>query len=207
MFKHITSVDCSILSLFIPDYQAHFSIREITQRLGTNYSHTFNRIKFLVKKKVLLLKKEGAVNKISLNMKNIDTIQLLSFVEEEKSKHYKNSTLPQLIKKAILIDPFACIGLFGSRVSGKATKASDWDVFIITQQDTLKNMEKITAAFPYITNLSLHVFSLDEFMESLLAYEETVVRHIIRNKHIIYNPHPFYNIIYKWEMISYAPSQ
>ena len=207
MLKDITMIDLKILSLYTKDYKSRFSIRQITQKLNINYAHTFKRIKKLVKEKIFIQKKEGQVNNITLNIQNIDTIQLLSFVEEQESKKLKNTTLNLLIKEVLQIDPFACLGVFGSRVSGRATKGSDWDVFIITQNKRKKQMEKIMAKFPHITNIELQVFSLEEFQESLLTSEETVVKHIIRNKQIIYNPYPFYNIIQILEMIKYAPSQ
>lgn len=205
MLENITIIDLKILSIYIKDYAASFSIRQITKKLGINYSHAFKRIKVLVGQKILLEKKQGQANTISLNVQNIDTIQLISFVEEQESRKLKNSTLRLLIKEAIQIDPFACLGVFGSRASGKATKKSDWDVFIITQKT--KEMSKIMAKFPHVTNIQLQVFSLKEFWDSLLSREETVVKHIIRNKKIIHNPHPFYGIIYNWEMVKYAPTQ
>lgn len=205
MFEDITIIDLKIMSLYTKDYSATFSIRNITQRLNINYSNAFKRVKELIKEGILMEKKMGKSNGISLNLMNLGTIQLLSFVEEQETKELKNTTLRLLASDAIQIDPFSCIGIFGSRVSGKATKESDWDVFIITNKR--KEMEKIIAKFPFATNIQLQVFTLEEFENSLMSPEETVVKHIIRNKQIIYNPHPFYNIIYKWEKIKYAPSQ
>jgi len=207
MFENITIIDLKIISLYIKDYKSHFSIRQITQKLNINYSHAFKRVKKLVEENILIQKKEGQANHISLNIQNIKTIQIISFVEEQESKKLKNTTLRLLIKEAIQIDPLACLGIFGSRVSGKATKDSDWDVFIITQAKKKKEMDKIMAKFPYSKDIKLQVFPLEEFQESLLTTEETVVKHIIRNKQIIYNPHAFYNIIYILEAIKYAPSQ
>lgn len=205
MLEHITTIDLKILSSYIKDYAATFSIRQITKKLDINYSHAFARVKKLVKGNILIEKKIGQVNHLSFNIQNIDSIQMLSFVEEQESKEMKYSILRSLAEEAIKIDPFSCIGLFGSRAAGKATKESDWDVFIITQKR--KEMEKIMVKFPYVKNIQLQVFSLEEFEESLLSPKETVVKHIIRNKQIIYNPHVFYNIISKWERMKYAPSQ
>ena len=207
MFEDITKIDLKILSLYTKDYQSRFSIRQITQRLNINYAHTFKRVKNLVKTGILIQTKEGQVNYISLNIQNIEAVQVLCFVEEQESKKIKNTTLGLIIKEMIHIDPLACIGIFGSRVSGKAIKSSDWDVFIITQGVKKEKMESIMSKFPYITNIELQVFSLEEFQESLLVPEETVVKLIIRNKQIIYNPHPFYNLITILEEIKYAPSQ
>ena len=207
MFEHITMVDLKILSLYVKDYSATFSIRQITTALNINYSHAFKRVKKLVKDSILLGKKAGQVNNVSLNIQNMDTIQLLSFVEEQESKKIKYSALRLIAEEAARIDPFSCTGLFGSRVSGKATKESDWDMFIITQKSRKKEMEKIMTKFPFAKNVDLQVFSLEEFEESLLSPEETVVKHIVRNKQIIYNPHSFYNTINKWEKVKYAPSQ
>src|SRR3989338_1653531 len=207
MFKDITIVDLKILSQFARDYSATFSIRHITKALGINYSHAFKRVKKLVKESILLGKKSGQVNNISLNIKNVDTAQLLSFVEEQESKKIKYSVLWLIAEEAASIVPLSCIGLFGSRVAGKATKDSDWDIFIIAQKSKKREMEKIMPKFPFVKNIQLQVFSVEEFEESLLSPEETVIKHIVRNKQIIYNPHPFYSIIRKWEKIKYAPSQ
>lgn len=205
MLEDITKIDLKIISLYIKDYLATHSIREITKNLNINYAHAFKRIKFLVKKGILLEKKQGHVNQISLNIDNINTIQLVNFVEEQESQKFKNTTLQLLVKEAVKIDPFACIGLFGSRVSGKAKKNSDWDVFIITNKH--KEMAKIMTNFPYAKEIQLQVFILQEFQDSLVSSEETVVKHIIRNKQIIYNSYPFYNMIQNWEKIKYAPTK
>lgn len=207
MFENITIIDLKILSLFTRDYARSISIREITQELKINYSHAFKRVKKLVNDKILLQRKQGQVNHISINIRNIDTIQLISFVEEQESKKLNNTTLRLLIKEVIKIDPLGCLGLFGSRVTKKATKESDWDIFIIAQNKKIKQMRKIVSKFPHITNIHLEVISIEEFQKSLFSPEETVVKHIIRNKLIIYNPHVFYNIIYNWELIKYAPTQ
>lgn len=205
MFEHITTIDLKILSLFVRDYTATFSIREITTKLKINYSNAYKRVMELVKEGILVMKKVGQVNHVSFNIHNIDAVQMLSFVEEQESKNLKHSVLRSLVDESIGIDPYACIGLFGSRVSGKATKHSDWDIFIITEKR--KEMEKIMSKFPFVKDIQLQVFTRGEFEDSLLSVEETVVKHIIRNKLIIYNPYPFYNIVLNWEKLTYVPSQ
>lgn len=205
MFTDITAIDLKILSAFTIDYSAYYSIRELTKKLNINYSNAFKRVNNLVKKSILTKSKIGQASIIKLNLKNISTIKIISFVEEIKSIKLNNASIYSIIKEAINIDPFCCIGLFGSRVSKKATKNSDWDVFVITTK--IKEMNKIITKLSYIKDIQLQVFSLEEFEESLLSIEETVVKHIVKNKQILYNPHPFYSIISKWEMIKYAPTQ
>jgi predicted nucleotidyltransferase/predicted transcriptional regulator len=205
MFEHISAIDFRILSLYIKNYSRILSIRQITMLLNINYSNAFKRIKKLAKSRLLLLKKEHQANAVSLNMQNTGAIQVISFVEEMESQKIKNTTLKMICQEALLLDAFCCVGLFGSRVSGKAAKDSDWDVFIITHK--VKEMQKILSKFPFAINIHIEVFSLEEFEESLFSAEETVVKHIVKNKQILYNPHPFYNIIYKWEKAKYAPSQ
>jgi predicted nucleotidyltransferase len=205
MFKDITTIDLRILSVFVRDYTAAFSIRRITTKLKINYSNAYKRVMGLVKEEILVMKKVGQVNHVSFNIRSIDAVQVLSFVEEQESKKLKYSILRSLVYEAVGIDPYACIGLFGSRVSGKATKHSDWDIFIISEKK--KEMEKIMSKFPFVKDIQLQVFTRGDFEDSLLSVEETVVRHIIRNKLIIYNPYPFYNIVLNWEELTYAPSQ
>lgn len=205
MFKDITMMDLNILSMYITDCAASFSIREITTRLKINYSYAFKRIKHLIKKGILNEKKKGQANEVAFNIQNMDAVQMLCFVEE--SSQLQNSALRLIAKEAMQIDPFACIGIFGSRASGKAVKTSDWDVFIIAQKSRISRMNKIMNKFPHVRNIQMQIFSIEEFQESLLSAEETVVKHIIRNKRIVYNPHPFYSIIQMWEKVKYAPSQ
>ncbi|MEK6937432.1 MAG: nucleotidyltransferase domain-containing protein [Nanoarchaeota archaeon] len=207
MLKDITAQDLKIVSLFTRDYAASYSINQITTKLKLNYSYTFNKIKVLVKKNLLKLKKEGQSNRITLNLKNLDTIRLLVFIEQEEVKTLNNSSLDLISKEALLIDPLCCIGLFGSRVSGKASKDSDWDVFMISQKEKKRELNKILSRLPYLDNVHILVFSIEEFQEGLASPEETVVKHLLRNKLLIYNPFPFYNSIYNFERIKYAPSQ
>lgn len=207
MLKDITQIDLKILGMYIPDYSASFSIRHITGILKINYSHTFKRVKNLVKMEILQETKIGAANSISLNINNLDTIRVMCFVEELKGSELKNSTLPLLVQEAIKIDPLCCIGLFGSRASGKATAGSDWDVFVITRQEKRREMEKLIKKFPHVAEIQLLAFGIDEFREGLFSPEETVVKHIVRNKQVLYNPHPFYSLISLWEKMKYAPTQ
>jgi len=201
MLEDITKIDQKILVLFTHDYTISYSIRAITQKINANYSNTFKRIKRLIKKNIFLERKEGSSNLVYFNIKSPYAMKLLSFIESQQK--INNSSLELIINKATLIDPFVSIGLFGSRVSGKATKDSDWDIFILTCNP--KEMNKLMSFFPYIRNIQVQVFSLEEFKESLISKEETVVKHIIRNKQMLYNPFPFYNLIQEWEMIKYAP--
>jgi predicted nucleotidyltransferase len=205
MLEHTTMIDLKILSLYVRDYASSYSIREMSMRLKINYSHAFKRINELVKNGYLIKKKKGHSNVLSLNITNYETIKIMNLAEQLESNKIRNNTLMLLIQEAMRIDIYACIGLFGSRVSGKAEKDSDWDIFIITTKR--KEMEKIMSKFPYAKNIQVQVFTSEEFWESLISQEETVVKHIIRNKQIIYNPYPFYHIIRNWELTKYAPSQ
>ncbi|MEA3378198.1 MAG: nucleotidyltransferase domain-containing protein [Nanoarchaeota archaeon] len=207
MLENITQIDMQILTLFSRNYSASYSIRQITQLLKINYSNAFKRIKKLVDDKILSATKSGQANNISLNIQNLDTIKLISFVDVMASKKLKNTNLNQIVKEVIDIDPLSCIGIFGSQVSGKAKKDSDWDIFIISQKDKRRELEKVKSKFPHIKNIEIQVIPIEEFQESLLSKEETVVKHIVKNKQILYNSYPFYNLIRSWEMIKYAPSQ
>lgn len=203
MFKHIMKINLEIVSLYAKDYSSQYSMKEITDLLKINYSNAFKRIKELVDANILTEKKVGSSNSISINVNNKEAINLLGFVEQSSNPH--NSDINDISKEITMIDPFSCIGLFGSRVSGKATKNSDWDVFVITSEKN--EIEKIMSKFPFMSNIQLQIFDKDEFWQSLISTEETVVKHIIKNKKIIYNPYPFYNLIQKWEMTRYAPSR
>src|SRR3989344_2313098 len=89
MFKDI--IDFKILNLYSKDYSSSYSIREITKILNINYSHTFKRINELVKEGILTKEKKGQANNITFNIKNLEAVKLLSFVEENKK--IENPTL------------------------------------------------------------------------------------------------------------------
>lgn len=204
MLEDITQIDFKILSVFIPDFARTASIRQIVFELDINYPNAFKRIKLLVKKQILTEKKDRHSSRISFNISNSLAVKILCFVEECLSEKFLN--LKQIIHSISSQDPFACIGLFGSRASGKARKESDWDIFIISTKK--KETEKLCRiGFPLHANIQFQVFSAEEFIGSLRSVEETVVKHIIRNKQILYNPRPFYSIIREWGKITYAPSQ
>ena len=203
MLEDISRIDLKILELYTRDYSAVFSIRQVTSILKINYSNAFNRVKGMVKKGILIQKKTGKVNNISINILNLEAVKLISFIEE--TKNIKNTTIKLIIKEAIQVDPFLCMGIFGSRASGKQSSSSDWDVFILTQKR--KEIEKIMRKFPYSKNIQLQAISQKEFESSLLSSKDNLVKQLVKNKQIVYNPHPFYNMIQKWEMIKYAPSQ
>jgi predicted nucleotidyltransferase len=193
-------VDMKIIGLYVPDYSREYSIREMIADLSLNYPNTFKRIKTLIKSNVLIEKKARNISKITFNVNNADAISLLSFVEQQQI-----IKLNQIIKTISHEDPFACIGLFGSRASRKAKKDSDWDVFIISSDR--QRIEKLSKTFPLDKDVNFEIFSADEFKESLVSSEENVVKHIVKNKRLLYNPYPFYSIIREWEMKKYAPSQ
>jgi predicted nucleotidyltransferase len=199
MFKHITEIDMKILSVFIQDYSARYTLREITEKKKINYANAHKRFKFLVENNFLKSKKSGSSHIISLNL-NPNTISLISYVEAiNKPEHL---LFDNLIKKLVQMDSLACIGLFGSRINGKSKKNSDWDIFIIT--NNRREIEKELNTLSY-NDFDFTVIEEKEFLDSLNSSEETVVKHIVLNKRIIYNPFPFYNLIYTWEMIKNVP--
>jgi len=207
MLNNITEIDLKLLSLYSKDYAAEYSILEMTKLLNINYSNAFRRVSLLLENQILKKTKKGHSNILSLNLLNIPTLQLMSYVDEIDGRKIKNAALHLLVQEALQLDPTASVGIFGSRVSGRATKESDWDIFVITQKNYVKEMEKIIAKVPHSQEMHLIALSKEEFEESLISGEETVVKHIIRNKQMIYNPHPFYNIIYKWEKLKHVPTQ
>ena len=207
MFENITTIDLRIMSLYAKDYARAYSIRAMTEELKINYPHTFKRVKLLLQRRILKAAKAGQAHRISFNIHDTQAVQLLGFVEGLEAAQLKNATLFLLAQEASSVDPFCCVGLFGSRVSGKATKTSDWDLFIICQKEHQKELSKLMSKFPQASTIQLQVFSAEEFRDSLYSTEETVVKHIVRNKQIIHNPFPFYNLIREREKITYAPSQ
>lgn len=164
MLKDINMIDLKLLSVFIPDYANYFSIREMVRKLDINYSHAFKRVKFLVKKKILIEKKGRHSSEISFNLNNLSAVKMLCFVEEQMSGELEFLKLNSIIKEISLIDSFACIGLFGSRASGKARDESDWDIFIITSLK--KEIERWCRANASLyRTVQFQIFSLGEFLD------------------------------------------
>lgn len=201
MLNNITSIDGKLLAQFIPDYQARFTIRGLISTAGINYPHGYSRIKYLAQNQILKQNKTIHSNEITLIL-NTQSIGILSMIEPNTIMIPK--TLTGLIEKISATDPFACIGIFGSRALKIQDSGSDWDIFVITQMP--KAIQK-TCKKALILDEKLNIIPItsEEFLDSQKTSEENLAKHILRKKIILHNPFPFYNMARQWELIKNGP--
>ncbi len=197
--KILTNEELKIVNLFRENLFREYTIREIMNAVHKNsYSWIFKTVKKLNKLGMINIKKKGNSNICSINLNNYSTITYLSLIEQInwKLKKLPQKNILELIN-SIPLSYFTFI-ITGSYASGKATKKSDLDIVVLTEDniDTkkiltiLKNKGELM-----IPEIHPYVFTKSEFMQMLLSDEENYGKMIFKNNLIIFGAENYYLII------------
>ena len=194
----ITNTESKVLYTFARNYNQKVSILQLSKQLKIHYPNIYKTVKKLEKKEILKLQTIGKASICSLNINSRELAVYLAFVEELKANEYMNEFpfLKRIIEQANKISQINCIGIFGSHVIKKATRNSDIDLFILT--DNIKEYKDfIPKYFPELENkIDLNIISFKEFIESLKNQEQlTISTEINKNKIIITGAEIFYQIL------------
>ena len=197
--KILTNEELKIVNLFRENLFREYTIREIMNAVHKNsYSWIFKTVKKLNKLGMINIKKKGNSNICSINLNNYSTITYLSLIEQInwKLKKLPQKNILELIN-SIPLSYFTFI-ITGSYASGKATKKSDLDIVVLTEDniDTkkiltiLKNKGELM-----IPEIHPYVFTKSEFMQMLLSDEENYGKMVFKNNLIIFGAENYYLII------------
>ena len=197
--KILTNEELKIVNLFRENLFREYTIREIMNAVHKNsYSWIFKTVKKLNKLGMINIKKKGNSNICSINLNNYSTITYLSLIEQInwKLKKLPQKNILELIN-SIPLSYFTFI-ITGSYASGKATKKSDLDIVLLTEDniDTkkiltiLKNKGELM-----IPEIHPYVFTKSEFMQMLLSDEENYGKMVFKNNLIIFGAENYYLII------------
>ena len=180
----------NILKLLVENQETEFSIRQISKIRKINYKSAYNVIQKLTEQGVINVKKLGNNNSCSFNHNFNELVFNVEYARKNK-----------LIKKnkdfAIICEDLSNINnqfiaiISGSYAKGKATKNSDIDLLIIT--DNIKPIQQKLSLLP----LNIHVTDINysDFMQMLKSKENTVVSEVIKKNIILNGIEDYYRLI------------
>ena len=182
-----------ILKFLIENKDKEHSIREISQKLNTDYKNTSQALNNL-NPKVYSKKKQG--NTYLIEFTPSSKIEVIS-VEKKRQEEFldKNPKL-EIIRKYTeeMGYPFMIVLVFGSYVKNNAKKNSDIDLCIISDN---KNQSKELQERLDILSLNIEIqeFTSEEFISLLEKRKENLSHEIIKKNILLYGIENYYNLV------------
>ncbi len=166
-----------IISVFLRDYSASYSGREIARLVKVSPQTGLSILRMLVNEKVLLIKKEGRNNKYGLNKKDLRTKMILCLAETNKARIFLEKKELKLILDKLL--PLAeTLVIFGSFAKNLEKKSSDLDLIAMGVKDKNK-FRKFKNIFPKEINVEYAAWNTFNNVKNALSVE-------IKKDHLIY---------------------
>lgn len=182
-----------ILKFLIENKDKSHSIREISQKLNSDYKNTSQALNNL-NPQVYSKKKQGNTYLIEfIPSSEIETISLEKKRQEEfLSKNPGLKTIKKYIEE--LGYPFMIVLVFGSYVKNDVRKNSDIDLCIISDN---KNQSKELQERLDILSLNIEIqkFTTKEFISILEKRKENLSHEIIKKNILLYGIENYYNLI------------
>lgn len=197
----ITNTKIKILSLFLANPKKDFTIREISLTAKINYRLVYEEVLDLNQKNLLAVRKKGSSKLCLINLSG--DIPLYSYVEHLRLKAFQK-THPSL--KVIINElnktstTYYTALLFGSHVSGKAKKDSDFDLlFVVPTTTNLNKFEKeINSRMNLLSYpLDLNIISEESFLEMKNSSKLNLINEIIPNHLILKGAENYYALLEK----------
>lgn len=178
-----------ILKVLIENQGEIFSIRKISQKRKINYKSAHNAVMRLKNESLLDLQKVGNAINCSFN-KHFNNL-VFNAEYERRLELLKKSNF-RVIFETLNKIPFPFIALlFGSHAKKTATKHSDIDLIVIS--DNNKKIQEVISLFP----LKIQLISLtpQEFITMAKSKEFSVVSEAIKNNIIIIGIEDYYRLL------------
>ncbi len=178
-----------ILELLIDHQKSTFSIRKISQMRKINYKSAHGAVMRLKKAELISFERVG--NTIAVGFKNDFSSLVFSVEDERRRKLLRNPHSNELYRRVQSVVPSFVLLVFGSSAKGTATKHSDMDVMVIS--DESKDVEDVLRLLP----LKLHVVSLTrkEFLQMAKSKEFSVVSEAMQNRIILIGIEEYYRLV------------
>ena len=172
-------------------------IMQISGATFMDYKNTYNLIKELEKKGLIIKEVIGNTNPVRVSLKPNYDIYL---TENKRTEEFLNKySKLRVVKKYIqeLNYPFMIVLVFGSYVKGNANDSSDIDVCVIC--DSLEVKKELNNKLNLLSlKIELHDFSSEEFVSMIKKKENNVGNEILKSNVILYGIENYYNLISKW---------
>lgn len=183
-----------ILQLYSVDPKAEFTIRQISQKLKTAYSHVYERMNEFIKQEIFIVKRAGKASLCTLNLKNPTLPTKMAEVSAIECKDFLNKDpvrtklLNEFLSKVGEKTNFSLysIILFGSLVKGTSHLKSDIDILILASSkkefDELIHQECGSLEMQYGRDINPVIMTPEMYLEIMQSAGENVGKQALKNK-------------------------
>ena len=192
----LTRTQEQILQLLLERQEEMLSIRQISRLLDKSYTLTYNNIKNLLKRGILVKHSLPPAQMIKLNA----PISILIDMERKRTGSFLAKHLwIKLYLNDFLSDaksPFFILAVFGSYAKGKETKGSDIDLLIIVpKREDIAFFEQSAKQFTKVKK-GIIVIDAQNFTEMIKNTEVLNVGNEAKKHHIIlYGAEQYYQLL------------
>ncbi len=180
-----------ILKLLIENKQEIYSIRKIALQRKINYKSAYNALKVLEKENIVELKKVGNTTLCSFNNKFNDLVFKAEYLRRENL--FKKREFPVIYDSLSKLEfPFIIL-LFGSYAKGTATKHSDIDFLLISDEKHFKKVQDKLSIFPQ--DIHLTPVTYESFILMATSKEFSVVSEVLKKNFILIGIEEYYRLL------------
>ena len=179
----------NILQFLIENHDKTYSIRQIALQRKINYKSAYMNIKTLAKEGVISVQKQGNTTNCLFNQKWNASVFCVEYARLQNL--LKNKNFLVIYNRLARINAQFILLLFGSYVKGQATKHSDIDLLLITNDP--KPIEREIHLIPLKIHLT-HI-TYENFNSMLKSKEFTVVSEAIKKNIMLFGVEAYYRLI------------
>jgi len=180
-----------IIKVLIERQEEELNISKLSKYSNIDYKNVYTIVKDLENKGLIAVKTFGKSKKVTLIKKVHPLIFEAEYLRREELLN-KNKSFLVLYKRLVELNfPFIVL-LFGSYAKGKATKHSDIDLLIISNQEESK-IKEVLELFPL--NLHPTFINFDDFNKMLKIKEFNVVSEAVKNNIILIGIEEYYKAL------------
>ena len=180
-----------ILKYLIENKEKTFSINEISKALKIDYKLVHTNVNKLLKEESIKVEEFGNTRRCSfVNAFNEDVY----IAENQRKKEVlKNKDLLLIYNTLKEISKQFIVLMFGSQVKGTATKHSDIDLLVVSDNEAEKEVDNKLRLFHY--NIHLTPISYEGFIRMSKSKEFTVVSEAIKKNIILVGIEDYYRLL------------
>ncbi len=187
--KHNEKIE--ILKLLIENKEETYSIRKISLKRKINYKSAYKALKVLEEEGIAELKSVGNTTLCSFNNNFNDLVFKAEYLRRESL--FKKRELPIIYDSLSKLEfPFVIL-LFGSYAKGTATKHSDIDLLLISDEVYFKKVQETINIFPQ--DIHLTPVTYESFLRMARSKEFSVVSEVLKKNFILIGIEEYYRLL------------
>ncbi|MBU3906835.1 MAG: nucleotidyltransferase domain-containing protein [Nanoarchaeota archaeon] len=180
-----------ILKLLIENKEETYSIRKIALIRKINYKSAYNALKALKKEGVVELKRVG--NTILCTSNNTFTDLVFKAEYSRREDLFRKREFPVIYNNLAKLEFPLIILLFGSYIKRTATKHSDIDLLLISDEEHFKKVQDAINVFPQEIHLTSVTYG--SFIRMARSKEFSVVSEALKKNVILIGIEEYYRLL------------